>query len=319
MKYASSIALLFWCSAGFAQVPEYTNLKFWAAHPDKEDASDWTNPDQKKSTIDVFYIYPTIYLNPKFSSFSADINDEVLNKEIEETAIKNQASVFNGLANVYAPFYRQMHYQGYFVQDSTEKSKAKEAFDTAYADVLHAFEYYLAHENKGKAFVVAGHSQGTNHAERLLKERILPDSSVKKQIVLAYLVGMPIVNEFSNFAPCTTPTETGCFVSWRTFNKDFTPEVIGDSIVCTNPITFLPSGENSTDEHLGVLFPNGKLKAKKSIIAEVSEGYLAIELTKFPFKQLYDWDNYHKADYNLFWLNMRNNFEQRITHFSAKD
>ena len=303
----------------FAQAPDYASLKYWAAHPQKTDASDWTNPEHKTSNVDVFYIYPTIFLNPNFSSYSADVNDEALNKEIEELAIKNQASVFNGIANVYAPFYRQMHYEGYFAKDQEQKVRAKQAFDTAYADVLKAFEYYLQHHNKGKRFVIAGHSQGTNHAERLLKERILGDSALHKQVLLAYLIGMPIVNEFSNFAPCTSPTETGCFVSWRTFNKSFTPKIKGDSIVCTNPITFLPAGQNEQQDHLGVLFPNGKTRAKNSILAEVTEGYLAIDLTKFPFKQVYNWDNYHKADYNLFWVNIRANFEQRIASATVKD
>ena len=41
-------------------------------------------------------------------------------------------------------------------------------------------------------FHYCGHSQGTNHAERLLKEVILVDEKMFYQLKLAYLLGMPI-------------------------------------------------------------------------------------------------------------------------------
>lgn len=299
-----------------AQNPNYNSLNHWAAHPDKKDASDWTKQDSADSKIDVFFVYPTLYMDPEFGYFNADINDSKLNKEIEETAIKFQASVFNGLANVYAPFYRQMHYNGYFVTDPVQQKKAREAFDTAYTDVLKAFEHYLDFENNGRPFVIAGHSQGTNHSERLLKERILTDDALKNQLMLAYLVGMPIRDDFDGLGPCKDALQTGCFVSWRTFGNGEKPKDVGEDIVCTNPVTFELKGESSCKNHQGVLFPNGKIKATKSIDASAQNGYLNIELSKFPFGMFYKWGNYHKADYNLFWPNIRENFEKRVARIA---
>ena len=56
--------------------------------------------------------------------------------------------------------------------------------------------------NKGRPFIIAGHSQGTNHAERLLKEVILVDEKMSYQLKLAYLLGMPITTISDDFLPC---------------------------------------------------------------------------------------------------------------------
>ncbi|MBT8327326.1 MAG: DUF3089 domain-containing protein [Bacteroidia bacterium] len=298
--------------------PSYDSLRYWASHPDKQDAADIT----ERTTgfdIDVFFIHPTIYSKRPVKNFIADLDDEKLNSKIQTSTIKNQASVFSGNSNIYAPYYRQMHLQGYFTKNAKKKAAALNAFDTAYADVLKAFNYYLKNDNKGKPFVLAAHSQGTNHSERLLKEVILPNDTLKSQLVLAYLVGMPITENFDNFDHCVNPIQTGCYLTWRTYGKKYTPKVFGDSIVCSNPITFdtnLP--ESKLDNHQGILFKDGNLKSEKTLIAEVKDGYLTIEIMSKPEKWIYRWDNYHIADYNLFWQNIHDNFEVRIAKFLVK-
>ncbi|MEY2923645.1 MAG: hypothetical protein RLZZ337_185 [Bacteroidota bacterium] len=315
----TTLFILFLSLLSIAQIPDYSKLDFWAAHPDKIDASDIEVEGVSKRNIDVFYIYPTIYTQADFTSFSASLDDKKLEEEVESTAIFHQASTFSGIANIYAPFYRQMHYDGYFVTDEIQTQQAKAAMDQAYQDVLKAFLYYLQYNNKGKPFVIAAHSQGTNHAEKLLKEVILPVQHLRKQLVMAYLIGMPIKDNFTSLPPCENATQTGCFVSWRTFGNDSTPLVKGDDIVCTNPIDWTTKPiESDKKEHLGIRFINGKTKAKKSIIAQSTEGYLNIEIVKWPLKSMYKWGNFHAADYNLFWLNIRENFEYRLDNYEAQ-
>ena len=122
------------------------------------DTSFKSNPE-----IDVFFVHPTLYF--KGEQWNADIDDKQLNKEIGNSAIKNQASVFLGIANIYAPHYRQMHIQSYY-----DLENGLQAFEVAYLDVKNAFMYYWENNNNGNKFIIAGHSQGTNHIERLLKE-----------------------------------------------------------------------------------------------------------------------------------------------------
>ena len=92
--------------------------------------------------IDVFFIHPTLYL--KGNRWNADIHNKNLNKEIGNSAIKNQASVFLGIANIYAPHYRQMHIQSYY-----DLENGLQAYDVAYLDVKNAFMYYWKYYNKG--------------------------------------------------------------------------------------------------------------------------------------------------------------------------
>ena len=93
------------------------------------------------------------------------------------------------------------------------------ALDFAYQDVKKAFKYYLNHLNKGNKIIIAAHSQGTNHAERLLKEYILNTDSISEKVIFAHLIGMPIEEFSSTFKHCENPYELNCFVSWRTFYK----------------------------------------------------------------------------------------------------
>jgi hypothetical protein len=152
--------------------PDYSNLNYWAAHPDKKDPSDNLPSDlkneRKDSLADVFFIYPTTYTDQSLPmGWNADIDDEAINKKTDKTTILYQASVFNRYCRVFAPRYRQANLLAFYTDD---KEKAKTSFDIAYDDVKAAFEYYLKNYNHGRPIIIASHSQGTLHAGRLLKE-----------------------------------------------------------------------------------------------------------------------------------------------------
>ncbi|MEO1253816.1 MAG: DUF3089 domain-containing protein, partial [Bacteroidota bacterium] len=155
--------------------PDYTQIKYWIAHPEKADMADVVPGKgelveyQETAEADVFFIYPTIYTGKqeKDHPWFADVNDEKLNKDIANSTIKNQATVFNGSAKVYAPLYRQAHIGIYYADNLPLKV---EALEFAYTDVKRAFEYYLKNWNNGRPIIIASHSQGTNHATKLLRE-----------------------------------------------------------------------------------------------------------------------------------------------------
>ena len=139
------------------------------------------------------------------------------------------------------------------------RSYAKESYDLAYNDVKRAFLKYLENENKGKKIIIAGHSQGTLHAVRLIKDVILPDEKIKDRLLLAYLVGMPVKDDFRGFFPCNTPEDINCFMSWTTHGDNINPfdNEVYSNIVATNPITFSSDLKTSNiSNHKGVLMPN---------------------------------------------------------------
>ena len=292
--------------------PDYSSMDCWAAHPSKKDFSDKFPKNFKADTslsgIDVFFIYPTIYLSGK--KWNAEIDDKKLNRKISRSTIKFQASVFNQLANVYSPLYRQMHLQGY-----KNPVNGIKALDFAYQDVKKAFKYYLNHLNKGNKIIIAAHSQGTNHAERLLKEYILNTDSISEKVIFAYLIGMPIEEFSSTFKHCENPYELNCFVSWRTFTSGYYPAYkYGEQITSTNPITWKSDNNKSEyNSHEGILMPGNKIRFKNTVSAQAIDGLLWIEFQNIPLGKWKQKKNYHIADYNLFWNNIRTNFIQRMT------
>ena len=296
------------------EAPDYSNKERWLEHPDKDyqyaklPTNYYDSLFDLKPNIDVFFIHPTLYL--KGNKWNAEINDKKLNKRIGSTAIKYQASVFLGIANIYAPHYRQMHIYSY-----TDLKNGYKAFEVAYKDVKNAFLYYWRNNNKSKKYIIAGHSQGTNHLERLLKEIILKNDTMKSQLLLAYLPGMPIKEFNKNFPVCETKNQINCFLSWRSLAEKYYPNSWekSDSIKCTNPINWKTDSTISLkDKHLGILFKNHKLKYPNTIVSYNYKGTVWIKPIKIPFARFYKMKNYHIADYNLFWLNIRNNLRFRL-------
>lgn len=300
-----------------AQTPDYSLDHSWAALPDRMDECDKQRIPKRKDVHlpdslqpDVFYVYPTLYDDLPVEQWSAYIEDDSYRKEVQTLALRHQASVFGRIARIFVPYYRQMHIEGYRNKNLPE---VRAAFDTAYADVLRAFNFYLNHYNKGRPFVIASHSQGTNHSERLIREFILNDSALSKRMVLAYLIGMPIKQQIDTLKPCELPEETHCYLSWRTYGNDFVPEFHGDSICVSHPVLFTSTEKtNELNQHMGILMPKGRLRFPKSIQVESESGFLRVLQLKFPFSGRYRWDNYHIADYNLFWMNIRANFVERM-------
>ena len=204
-------------------LPDYSDMYYWAAHPDKKDKADRTPEkhlvnNQQKAKVDVFFLHPTTYTGSRGQDqWNAPVNDRKLNKKTDKTAILHQASIFNGSGRVYAPRYRQAHLHAYF---TSKKDAADKAFDLAYRDVKAAFEYYLENNNNGRPVIIASHSQGTAHAGRILKE-FFDGKPMQKQLVAAYLVGLPVpADYFEYIKACETPEQTGCFCSWRIWNYE---------------------------------------------------------------------------------------------------
>ena len=295
--------------------PNYSDLYYWAAHPDKEDPADRV-PDktlqtnQKDREVDVFFLHPTTHTkgNPN-ENWNGSLTDDALRDKTNNGTILHQASIFNGAGRVFAPYYRQAHLKAYFTK---KKDLAKAAFDVAYEDVKAAFEYYLANENKGRPIILASHSQGTTHMGRLMKEYFDKDPDLRKRLVASYLIGMPVPKDsFDNIPVCDTPEQTGCFCSWRTYKAGYLPKkhVTGDQIAVTNPLSWTTTGEkvSKTSNPGSVLAKFEKGFIPNLVGAQVHKGVLWVEKPQFPGSFLLTSKNYHIADFNLFYLSVREN------------
>ncbi len=304
-------------------IPDYSNLDYWAAHPLKEDPSDEVPKDlqnQRSDTLaDVFFIHPTTYTDSKMAmGWNADINNEKLNRKTDNSAILYQASVFNKYCRVFAPRYRQANLQAFY---STSDS-AKESLDFAYEYVKKAFEYYLQHFNNGRPIIIASHSQGTSHAARLLKE-FFQGKSLQKQLVCAYIIGLPVFTDyFSTLKPCADSTSTGCFIGWRTFKEGYEAPFVAKEkrkAIVINPLTW----NMDTTIAPAKLNKGGILKNFDKVIpalvhAQIHENVLWVNKPQFFGSIFLTTKNYHIADYNLFYVNIRENVGTRIKAFLKK-
>jgi len=190
-----------------------------------------------------------------------------------------------------------------------------QAFEVAYLDVKNAFMYYWENNNNGNKFIIAGHSQGTNHIERLLKEIILENDSMRNSLLISYLPGMPIKQFHKDLPACSSPNQLNCFLSWRTLAEGYFPKdwEVSDSISCVNPISWeIDSLVSENENHLGILFQNHKIHYPNSITVYNHNGVVWMKPIKIPFARFYRMENYHIADYNLYWINIRNNLRYRL-------
>jgi hypothetical protein len=98
--------------------------------------------------------------------------------------------------------------------------RSQEAFDIAYKDVKAAFEYYLKNYNNGRPIIIAGHSQGSKHAQRLLRE-FFDGQPLQKQLVEAYIIGFPTYeNQFQFLNVSESADAFGGYISYSTFGQD---------------------------------------------------------------------------------------------------
>ena len=302
------------------RAPDYSNLQYWAAHPNKKDPADSTpinsnlRDEQATADVDVFFLHPTTLT--KGGGWNGNLNDETLNKKTDGGTILYQASIFNGAGRVYAPRYRQAHLHSYFTKDTASSAAA---FELAYLDLKTAFEYYLKNWNNGRPIIIAAHSQGAQHAKRLLKE-FFDGQNLGNRLVVAYLVGMPVAKDyFTKIRVCETPEQTGCFCSWRTFKLGYEPKTrfpMGEKIAVVNPLswttdkTFVPKSK-----HEGYVLMGFKASPAHLLGAQVNNGILWTEKPTFKGSFLYRANNYHVGDFNFFYFNVREDAKRRVGLF----
>jgi hypothetical protein len=163
---------------------------------------------------DCFYVYPTVSQQPSRNADKA--------KDPEVVAIaRYQAARYAQTCRVFAPMYRQQTLGGLAAGGSAE------ALQLAYSDVEEAWREYLARHNRGRPFVLIGHSQGTRMLRRLLRDEIDPRPELRARLVSALLLGGNVSvrsgrtagGDFQDVPACTAAGQRGCVVAWSTFNE----------------------------------------------------------------------------------------------------
>ena len=166
--------------------------------------------------VDCFYVYPTVDLKMVGGNHT-DFSD---NGQIVETT-RAQVARFGEACRIFAPFYKQMTFGTYFSKDAEHEQH----FEIAFADVVAAFRWYLAHADAGRRIVLVGHSQGAQMVERLLRTMFDGDAAMRSRLLVAMPIGgdvavadgSPRGGTFQNIPLCTADDELGCVVAYNTF------------------------------------------------------------------------------------------------------
>ena len=201
------------------------------------------SPVASDPAVDCFIVYPTVSRDPGMNS---DLNP---GGGEEKASIVSQFARFAGACRPYAPIYRQMTLGA--VTAAAAGADVTAPAMLAYGDVRSAFRYYMDHYNKGRPYVLIGHSQGSLMLQRLIQNEI-EGKPVAKQMKLAIIPGFNVLvpqgkligGTFKSTPVCSKPGQTGCVMTWVSFREKNAPppgaifgyaEEPGMTVACTNP------------------------------------------------------------------------------------
>lgn len=194
----------------------------------------------KDPPVDCFYVYPTV---SRDSGLNSDLN---VSEEIGAT--QSQFARFASVCRPFVPVYRQMTLAA--VATASAGGDVTKAGMIAYSDVANAWRTYLAKYNKGRPFVLVGHSQGSLMLQELIKHEI-EGKPIARQLVRAIIPGFNVFvpqgklvgGTFTSTPLCSSARQTGCVMTWVSFREGTQPPEgamfgwapPGMTVGCTNP------------------------------------------------------------------------------------
>ena len=252
---------------------DYRLDRNWLCRPDRQDAC---AVDQKvtrvgadgsltaeavarssKPAADCFYVYPTASLDPM------PISDMVASAD-ERDRVTSQFARFAGVCRPFAPIYRQVTLTA--LRARLRGAQVEWNEERGYRDIRDAWRDYLAHDNRGRPFVLIGHSQGANVLKRLVAEEI-DGKPIHRRLLSAMLPGTSLLvpkgkdvgGDFKSIRLCRVASQTGCAIVWASYRDSIPPPasalfgIARDPTMeaaCTNPAR-LQRGSAKLDAILG--------------------------------------------------------------------
>lgn len=278
--------------------------------------------DQENADVDVFYVPP----GPRVLD-----NIPGADNQAKIKLILNEASCFNNSALIYSPRYQPGKISDY-------KKKNGGGLNQAYSDIRMAFKYYLDNYNDGRAFILAGHSQGGEHLVHLIKEFIVgkQNKALREKLVCAYVGGVKVGND--TFADdegfgielSRNKFDTQTVIAWSTCSmekeKRGTHMAYGkagagkceytwftnESKAGCSPVTWtLDETTAFAKQHMGCLI-NGVLEPRMLESRLSADGTTLIKDEKIKAKVSNIDGDYNPSEFSLWWLDIRMNAAQRV-------
>lgn len=211
-------------------------------------ASQWSDPGMwyeplsayDPDNVDVLYIASTDVLSAVDEN--GDVSWQTLLTDEDKAAIRGEiewveSNMFSDGFNLSSPYYHQFTFDAISGLDSDEFD---EVFGKVSEEVCEAFDYYMAHENNGREFIIAGFSQGAMLCLDLLRH--MSDEEYSRMIA-CYSLGYRLSAEdlrHPHIKAATGAGDRGVVVS---FNSTLTREAIWPFVsdgaaACINPVNW---------------------------------------------------------------------------------
>ena len=222
---------------------------------DYSQAAHWLSLPATVEKVDIFYLYMTAWTSTDPANPHICAIDEPSMLIKAPLAFARQATAFETVGNVYAPYYRQDS------GSSIDRLNVIAGIPTL--DVVAAFDYYIKHFNNNRPFILVGHSQGATVLSNLLAGYMKDHPDVYSRMIAAYVIGSPVTQAYLDNNPhlkfATGPDDTGVIISYNTEApavNGTNPVLYGMVGLVINPITWTTDETLATkDEGLGSFLP----------------------------------------------------------------
>ncbi|MDR0409428.1 MAG: DUF3089 domain-containing protein [Spirochaetaceae bacterium] len=340
-----ALSLLFTLNAGACKpqnttegVFKQSNLRY-PRYGDKIEAVDYEIRDNWLAVgsdgtreVDVFFLYPTSWrAAPTQYPISA-----VENTDMRQGALyylKTRASAFETAGNIYAPFYRQLDASFVIAQKLIDGVGLFGGVPLT--DAAAAFDYYITHYNKGKPFILAGHSQGALVLAGLLAVHLRDRPDIYERMIAAYFIGIPIPEAFylmfPHIKPAKSADDLGVVISYNTNSPvvDGKDPFANPKNVLINPITWVTDDSYAPNESSkgGIIvnddgtFVNAPRLSDAKIDKTTGTIVSGVDREKFSSpaasRAYFPLGILHENDIPLYYYDLRANAENRVEKWFA--
>jgi hypothetical protein len=286
-------------------------------------------PSSVEKEVDVFYLYPTVFQKVDKNEPNICNIDNKIMLQYSKLALAFQASAFEKVGNIYAPYYRQADAAYTLSLPVAEQEKVIGGIPTV--DAIAAFDYYIKNYNQGRPFILAGHSQGSNVLLYLLSEYMEKNPQVYSRMIAAYVIGYSVTPQYleknSHLKFAEGPNDTGVIISYNTeaVTVDGKNPVILPNALAINPISW-SRGEKMAmaTENLGSIERNEKgemvtLLTYADAQVDKKRGVVICSTTDVdklsPGNPVFPRGVYHHYDYLFYYYNIGENAATRTSNF----
>ncbi len=306
----------------------YANRKHWLTYPE--------NPTAE---ADIFYILPTGYVGNKQDPCVCNTQHTGMQQKAK-AHMQYKASLFEGVGNMYVPYYHQMRIE--CLQKALSEDTVLSLFmEETYASVIAAFEYFINTQKLKRPYILAAHSQGALLLLMLLSRYFKDKPQLLDRMVCAYAVGFSVTKDYLkenlHLKFAAGESDTGCIISYNTETKDYNgPNLtLFENSIAINPVNwrrdeYYACAGQSLGSRIPVFYPSGDLKEmlelphyadaqldlkRGTVRCTTADPYLCYfkdRAAHFPLGVL------HSLDLSLYYYDLRANAKKRIAKFTGQ-